>query len=56
MAPKNIIIYRATMINRHREQTSGHRGGRRGWDEWREQHGNIHLTICKIDSKWEFAL
>ena len=42
--------------HRHREQTSGHRGGRRGWDEWREQHGNIHLTICKIDSKWEFAL
>ena len=20
-----------------------------------EQHGNIYVTICKIDSQWEFA-
>ena len=20
----------------------------RGWDEWREQNGNTHVTICKI--------
>ena len=32
---------------RHREQTCGHSGGRRGWDEWREQHGNIDTTVCK---------
>ena len=30
--------------------------GRRGWDEWREQHGNIYTTICKIDSQWELAV
>ena len=22
----------------------------------REQHGNTYITVCKIDSKWEFAL
>ena len=24
-------------------------------DKWREQHGNIHITICKIASQGEFA-
>ena len=24
--------------HRHREHTCGHSWGRRGWDEWREQH------------------
>ena len=42
--------------HRHRKQTCGHSGGRRGRDELREQHGNIHITICKIDSQWEFAV
>ena len=37
--------------HRHREQTYGHSGGRRGWDESREQHGNIYITICKTDSE-----
>lgn len=23
--------------------------GRTMWDELREQHGNIHITMCKID-------
>ena len=41
---------------RHREQTCGRSWGRRGWDESREQHGNIYITICKVDSKWEFAV
>ena len=26
-------------------------GGRRKWDEWREEHGNIYTNICKIDTK-----
>ena len=26
------------------------------WNEWRKQLGNIYITICKIESKWEFAL
>ena len=30
------------------------------WTQWgkdglREQCGNIHITVCKIDSQWEFA-
>ena len=32
------------------------RWGRREWDELREYHGNIHITICKTDSKWEFTV
>ena len=27
---------------------------RRRWDDLREQHGNIHTTICKIDDQCEF--
>ena len=41
---------------RHREQTGEHSVGRRGWDGSREQHGNIHMTVCRIDSRWEFAV
>ena len=41
---------------RHSEQTCGHSEGRRGWDELREQHGYIHVTMCKIDRQWEFAV
>ena len=40
---------------RHREQTGGHSGGGRELDEWREQHGNIYITTCEIDSQLEFA-
>ena len=38
--------------NIHTEQTYGHAG----WDEWREQHGNIYTNIYKIESQWEFAV
>ena len=38
------------------EQTCGHREGSRGWGEVREEHGNIHVTICEIDSQWGFAV
>ena len=34
--------------HRHREETCGHSGRRRGWDELREQHGNIYIIICEI--------
>ena len=40
---------------RHREHTCGHSGGRRGWDEKKEQHQNTHIAICKRDSRWELA-
>ena len=42
--------------NRHREYTYGH--GERGGDG--EMYGKsnmeIYITICKIDSQWEFAV
>ena len=41
---------------RHKEQTFGHRGERRGWNELREQHWNRYITISKIDSQWEFSV
>ena len=40
---------------RHREWTCGPSGRRRRWDKLREEHGNIYITICEIDTKWEFA-
>ena len=41
---------------RHRckEQTFGLRGRRRGWDDLREYHWNIYITICKVDNQCEF--
>ena len=36
--------------NRHREQTYGH--GERGG----ESNMETYITICKIDSQWEFAV
>ena len=42
--------------HRHREQACEHSGGRRGWEKLREEHGNICVTICKIDSQWEFSV
>ena len=42
--------------NRHREYTYGH--GERGGEG--EMYGKInmatYITICKIDSQWEFAV
>ena len=42
---------------RHREQTYGHCRGRRGGNKLEVcVHGNIHITICKRDSPWEFSI
>ena len=35
---------------KYREQTCGHSGGRRRGDALREYHGNIHITIYKIEA------
>ena len=34
-----------------KEQTFGHSGGMRGWDDLREKHLNIYITICKTDNQ-----
>ena len=44
--------------HRHRERTYGHGGG---GDEGKggmhgESNMEIHITICKIESQWEFAV
>ena len=41
------IIFRAAVETQtYREQTYGHGAGvGRGWDVWREQHGNTHYHI-----------
>ena len=42
--------------NRHREQTYGH-GERRGESEmYGKSNMETYITICKIDSQWEFAV
>ena len=54
MLPMNIFAGQQWR-NRHREQTYGH--GERGGEG--EIHGEsnmeTYITICKIDSQWEFA-
>ena len=41
--------------NRHREQTYGH--GEKGEDElYGESNIETYITICKIESQWEFAV
>ena len=42
--------------NRHREQTYGH--GERGGEGEMSGQSNMetYITICKIDSQWEFAV
>ena len=46
----------ARQQKRHRwkEQTFGLCGRRRGWDDLREQHWNMYITICKIDRQSRF--
>ena len=42
--------------NIHREQTYGH-GERGGEDEmYGRSNMETYITICKIDSQWEFAI
>ena len=41
---------------RLKEQTFAHSEEGRGWEDLREQYWNIYITMCKIDSQWEFAV
>ena len=52
---KNLFT-RQQWRNRHREQTNGH-GERGGEDEvYGKSNMETYITICKIDSQWEFAI
>ena len=42
--------------NRHREQTYGHRERRGEGEMYGETDMETYITVCKMDSQWEFAL
>ena len=42
--------------NRHIEQTYGHREKRGEGDIYRKSNMETYITICKIDSQWEFVV
>ena len=39
---------------RCKEQTFGLYGRRCGWDDLKEYHWNMYITICKIDDQFKF--
>ena len=50
------LFARQQWRNRHREQTYGHgEKGRKG-GMYVESNLETHITMCKIDSQWEFAV
>ena len=55
MVPKNLFTGQQWR-NRHREQTYGHmeRGGE--GEIYGKCYMEAYITICKIDSQWEFAV
>ena len=55
MVPKNLFAGQQWR-NRHREQTYGH--GKRGGEGemYGESNMETYITICEIDSQWEFAV
>ena len=55
MIPKNLLSGQQWR-NRHREQTYGH-GERAGEGMmYAESDMETYITICKIDSQWEFVV
>ena len=55
MVLKNLFT-RQQQRNRHRKQTYGH-GERGGEGEmYGESNMETYITMCKIDSQWEFAV
>ena len=48
------LYVRQIKRHRYKEQTLGVCGRRRGWDDIREWHWNMYITICKIDDLYKF--
>ena len=42
--------------HRHREQIYGHRERGGEGEMYRESNMETYITICKIDSQWEFVV
>ena len=49
-------ICRAGIEMQKQRTDFGHSRGRSRWDELRELHWQIYITMCKIDSPWEAAV
>ena len=43
-------------MEKHKEQTYGHREREREGEMYGESNMETYITICKIDSQWEFAV
>jgi len=43
-------------MEKHREQTYGHEERGREGEMYGESNMETYITICKIDSQWEFAV
>ena len=48
------LYVRRQKRHRYKQQTFGLRGWRWGWDDLREQHWNIYITICETDRQSKF--
>ena len=48
------VYARQQKRHRYKEQTFGLCGRRQGWDDLREQHWNLYITICEIDQQSKF--
>ena len=51
---KMTLYARQQKRHRCKEQTFGLCGRRRGWDDLREWHWNMYITICEIDHQSKF--
>ena len=53
--PIYVTLYtRQQKRHRYKEQTFGLCGKRQGWDDLREQHWNMYITICEIHDLSKF--
>ena len=50
------LFSRQQWRSRHREQTYGHRERGREAEMYGESNMETYITICEIDSQWEFAV
>ena len=50
------LFARQQWTNRHTEQIYGHRERGREGEINRESNMETYISICKIDSQWEFAV
>ena len=55
MVPMNLFAGQQRR-NRHREQSYGHGVGGGEGEMYGESNMETYITICKIDSQWEFAV